>query len=80
MPHGMYDGGYMWFGWIFWLILLGVIIWAVFTIVNRNKNIGQNLPPHETPLDVLKKRYAAGEIDAQEYEERKKIIERDSPK
>jgi putative membrane protein len=30
----------------------------------------------EDPLDILKKRYASGEIDQHEYEQRKSVIEK----
>jgi putative membrane protein len=29
---------------------------------------------HETPMDILKRRYANGEIDKEEFEERKKKL------
>jgi len=32
---------------------------------------------NESPLDILMKRFASGEITKEEYEERKKILERD---
>ena len=63
----------MGFGWIFWLIIIGVAIWAVIRLTNQNSpnhqgyhNAG-NL--QETPLDILKKRYARGEITNEEYGE-----------
>jgi putative membrane protein len=31
-------------------------------------------PPRRTPLDILKERFARGEIDKQEYEERRRVL------
>lgn len=31
-------------------------------------------PPPRTPLDVLKERYARGEIDTEEFEERRRVL------
>ena len=35
MMNGMGWGG-MWFGWIFWLVIIGVIIWVAVTFVNNS--------------------------------------------
>lgn len=59
------------FGWLFWLVILGVIIWAVITLVNRS--VGSNETgtsrSGERAEDILKKRYARGEISREEYRE-----------
>lgn len=74
MWHDMGWGG-MWFGWLFWIIILIVIVWAVVRFTGGGQS--RQLPPasYETPLDILKKRYAKGEINKEQYEQMKKDLE-----
>ena len=67
-------GGYMWFGWIFWLILLGVIVWAVVTIINKNQTGTGNNQLGESSIDILKKRFAKGEITKEQYDQMKTVL------
>ena len=75
MMDGMGWSG-MWFGWIFWLVLIAVIVWAVVTIVNRNQRYGseRNSPQHDDALEILKKRFARGEINREQFEQMKKDL------
>jgi len=72
----MMDWGHMKYGfggvimWIILLILIGVVIYFV---INRQKLIKRE--DEETPLEILKKRYAKGEISKQEFEKMKKDLE-----
>lgn len=80
MMHGFGGGmGFgMGFGWIFWLIIIGVAIWAVVRLTNNNSaqhtGFGGPTSPQEMPLDILKKRYARGEITKEEFEKMKKDL------
>jgi len=68
---GYYGLGYMGiFMWIIFFIIVGVLF---YIIVKATKMKGQI--QHESPLDILKKRYAKGEITGQEYEKMKKDLE-----
>lgn len=68
--------GHMWYGWIFWVVIIGLIIWAVVTIVNRSSTDGTTREPGgESAMDVLKKRYASGEISKEEFEEKKQDLQ-----
>lgn len=74
--HMMDDWGHMsWgFGGVFmWLIFL-VLIGAVIYFVVRGEKWMKRGQGDETALDILKKRYAKGEITRQEYEEMKKEL------
>ena len=75
--HGFGWGG-MWFGSIFWLLFLGVIVWGIISFANNQKreNLDRTAPRGEMPLEILKKRYAKGEISQNEFDEMKqKLIE-----
>lgn len=67
--HGM--GGWGLLGAFFWFILLaGVVALVVWLIMRSTRTAGAK----ESPLDILKKRYARGEISKKEFEEMKKDL------
>ena len=65
----MMDGQYWGMGWGMWFIPLIIILVIYFLIKNNSQNKNQ-----ETPMEILKKRYAKGEITKEQYEEMKKNI------
>jgi putative membrane protein len=65
-------GGFMW---IFWLLIIFVIILLVkASSGNSASNEKRANEQRETPLDILEKRYARGEIDEEEFQRRKKQL------
>ena len=59
------------FWWLFWvLIIIGFV--SLFTLVPK-----QQARRRDAPLDVLQRRYAAGEISTDEYEQRRAVLIRD---
>ena len=75
-PH-YYMGGFFGFGILPFLILLGVIflIWAIFA--HRDTTDGgenEEVTDEDSALEILKKRYAKGEITKREFEQMKKDI------
>ena len=61
------------FGWILGVFALIVVVWLIVKAVNYSSH-SQN-DDDKSALDVLKKRFAEGDISREEYEEMKKIIE-----
>jgi len=59
----------MGFGWIISLILIAVGIWFVIRLNQNQNNKGDSLD--QDPLEIVKNRYARGEISKAEFERMK---------
>ncbi|MCF8308840.1 MAG: SHOCT domain-containing protein [Bacteroidales bacterium] len=64
----MLHGWGMGLGWIIGLVILVAFIWVISQAFNKNN---KPAAPEKSALDILKDRYAKGEIDKQEFETRK---------
>ncbi|OGC53219.1 hypothetical protein A2709_02575 [candidate division WWE3 bacterium RIFCSPHIGHO2_01_FULL_43_9] len=58
-------------GWLSMLLFLVLLILGVVALVRYLARSGQSRED-KTPLDILKERYARGEINKKEFEEKKK--------
>jgi putative membrane protein len=74
MFHDGFMGGGMWFTWIFWLVIVGLIVYLIFKYTGQNRGTSHRINS-ETALDILKKRYARGEISQEEFNEMKKDLD-----
>jgi putative membrane protein len=59
----------MFFGLLFWLALMALIVWAVTALFGRSSSNAQT-----DALDILKRRYAAGEINQGEFETARRTL------
>lgn len=68
------DGMWMGFGggfmWLFWIL----IIVAIVMLVKAGGSSQSSDHHHETPIEILKKCYARGEIDDEEFQRKKKEL------
>jgi putative membrane protein len=62
---GMGYGAWMFMG-LFWLVLLAVIIMAVVRLLPARRDGGSR--ELDSPEDILDRRFARGEIDAETYQ------------
>jgi putative membrane protein len=72
MNFGMMGGGGF-FGLFLWLFVIAGIVLLVLWL-NRRQPEKKNSNTNESALDILKKRYALGEISREEFEKMKKDI------
>ncbi len=68
---GVWMGGYMWLFWIFLIAVVVVLVKAFSTRPGTDTGARQ-----ESPLEVLKARYARGEIDEEEFHRRRGELEK----
>ncbi|MFZ1700947.1 MAG: SHOCT domain-containing protein [Pyrinomonadaceae bacterium] len=71
IDHGWFGGMHM-FWWIFWVV--GILLFFALMEAEPRHRARQR---RESPLDILKRRYAAGELTTEEYKERKAHLDED---
>jgi putative membrane protein len=59
---------------IFWIVLIGGFILLVSGAINGMRVFPKKDDEMQTPLEILKQRYARGEIDRAEYEDKRRNL------
>lgn len=62
--------GMHFFWWLFWVVAI-VLMFSPITPISTGRR-------RQTPLEVLQRRYASGEVSTAEYEERKAKLDLDT--
>ena len=71
--HGFNGMGWgMGFGWIFGLFALVAVVWFLIRMTRTSPDLPEY--SRKSALDFLNERYARGEIDKKEYEDKKESI------
>lgn len=90
MQWGYYGGRAGGLGGLLWLLLFGVavvaLIWLLVVLIRRSQNgpgtwqppappvAPPVAPPRPEPLDILRERFARGEITQEEFETAKRVL------
>lgn len=80
MGPGMMGGGYGigWFGPIimiaFWIAVIVGIVFLIRWLVLSTRATGHKAASEDSALEILKRRYARGEIGKEEFEEKKRDL------
>jgi len=67
--------GFPWMMILFAAVVVFCLIWLFRGRMTGGCGSGSDQPRRETPLEILKRRYAAGEITQEEFQRMKKEIE-----
>jgi len=59
------------FTWIFFLPVIGILVYFVIQNARLKRGAGVS---RETPLDILKKRYAKGELNKEDFDRMKREL------
>jgi putative membrane protein len=68
---------------LFWLFWIGVVVLVLVAVVvallrgtpGPSQQTYPPTPPRETPLDILARRFASGEITAEEYQKGRDLLQ-----
>ncbi len=65
-----YEGGFM-FMYLFWIALIGLLIWLALTFVSNNRHSGkvESASHADEAIQIVKNRFARGEINKEEMDE-----------
>ncbi len=71
--------GGMAFGFLMMIAFVAAIVVMVVLVVRAlggaaRSGPARTTPPEKTPLDILEERFASGEIDRQDFEERRRVL------
>ena len=74
-------GGWGWgpgFGWIFMILFWALVVLGIVALARwllSTGGAGGSSGPAKSPLDILKERYARGEINREQYEQTRRDLE-----
>lgn len=72
--YGQGGGGNDLWGFVFMILMMALVVLGIVVLVRYLGNNSNGKQTGETALDLLEKRYANGDIDKKEFEEKRKDL------
>jgi putative membrane protein len=60
-------------GLVVWLVIIGLLVWVAVRAMSHRTH---SVDPADSAEDLLRRRFAAGEIDEEEYTKRSEVLRR----
>ncbi len=63
-------------GLVIWLVIIGLLVWVAVRALSNRQSAAPPPPPDDAAETLLRNRFAAGEIDAEEFTKRSEMLRR----
>ena len=70
---GMFIGMH-WIWWLLWILTIGLLVWGLLRMFADQRETRQRAARTEVAEEALRKRFAGGDIDEDEYARRMRIL------
>lgn len=78
MPRSWHDGGMFmgmhWLWWSVWILTLALLLFAFWRVIADRSETHRQMESEEAAEEELRRRYARGEIDEEEFERRLRVL------
>lgn len=72
--HGGMFMGMHWIWWILWILTILVLVWGIGRLLTDRSRTRERVEREEAAEEKLRQRFAAGEIDEDEFARRMRIL------
>lgn len=59
----------------FWILVIIAVVFLIKWLIESSKKLPGETPVSQNPIDILKQRYAKGEITKEQFEQMKKDLQ-----
>lgn len=75
-PYGGWGWGWMVGGWIMMVVFWGLVIVGIAALIRGlgDRGVSKQASHPDTPIEILRRRYAAGELTKEQFEEMKQNV------
>jgi putative membrane protein len=72
-PYG-FGNGWWWMGWLMMLVFWALVVVGIVALIRFATRSAARRDGVETPLEILRRRYAGGELTKEQFEQMKRDV------